>query len=46
MNLTRLRSFNWTTHIKHIAQEYASKLKLGDQDIINILFSNNNTGKN
>lgn len=42
MNLTRMRdNFNWTSYIKPIAHKYRNKLSLFDQDIINIIISNN-----
>jgi hypothetical protein len=41
MNLTRMRAFQWTTHIQPITERYARKLHLFDQNIINIILSNN-----
>ncbi|XP_063875952.1 uncharacterized protein LOC135108970 isoform X2 [Scylla paramamosain] len=47
MNLTRVRAFEggWTENIIPIMEEYKTKLKLADQDILNILFSNETTAK-
>ena len=38
MNLTRLRNFEFEKKIFKIFQKYKKVIKLGDQDLINILF--------
>lgn len=38
MNLTRMRDFNWQSHVIPIYEKYKYKITWGDQDIINIIF--------
>ncbi|XP_064602399.1 glucoside xylosyltransferase 1-like [Liolophura sinensis] len=38
MNLTRMRKFDWLTHVLKYYQEYKMKITWGDQDVINIIF--------
>lgn len=44
MDLNKMREFNWVDQLKPILKKYKSRLLLGDQDIINIIFSKQ-TGK-
>ncbi|CDW60254.1 glucoside xylosyltransferase 1, partial [Trichuris trichiura] len=39
MNLTRMRAFSWTTHLYPLLEKYKYNITWGDQDLINILFS-------
>lgn len=41
MNLTRIRQFDWQNQIVATYNVYKSKLKLHDQDIVNIIFHEN-----
>ncbi|KAJ8050732.1 Glucoside xylosyltransferase 2 [Holothuria leucospilota] len=38
MNLTRMRNFKWSNRIIPLYWEYKSRLRLADQDLINLLF--------
>lgn len=38
MNLTRMRAFQWESHLAPIYEKYKQKITWGDQDILNILF--------
>ena len=38
MNLTRMRTFDWTNKIIPLYREWKTKITWGDQDLINILF--------
>lgn len=38
MNLTRMREFQWESHLPPIYEKYKQKITWGDQDILNILF--------
>lgn len=38
MNLTRMREFQWESHLAPIYDKYKQKITWGDQDILNILF--------
>ncbi len=44
MNLEKMRQFNWINHVLDSEKQYSKKLKLFDQDLINIVF-HNHTGK-
>lgn len=39
INLTRMRNFGWVSRMGSLLDEYEDRLILGDQDLVNILFS-------
>ncbi|CAN8028470.1 unnamed protein product, partial [Ixodes persulcatus] len=39
INLTRMRNFGWVSRMVSLLDEYEDRLMLGDQDLVNILFS-------
>uniref|UniRef100_A0A147BBX0 UDP-D-xylose:beta-D-glucoside alpha-1,3-D-xylosyltransferase n=1 Tax=Ixodes ricinus TaxID=34613 RepID=A0A147BBX0_IXORI len=39
MNLTRMRNFGWVSRMELLLEEYEDQISLGDQDLVNILFS-------
>ncbi|KPM05585.1 glycosyltransferase-like protein [Sarcoptes scabiei] len=41
MNLTKMRQFDWIKRTEEIYQNFRNKIVWGDQDIINIIFSEN-----
>ncbi|KHJ42891.1 glycosyltransferase, family 8 [Trichuris suis] len=44
MNLTRMRAFSWSSHMYPLLEKYKYNITWGDQDLINILFSENEDG--
>lgn len=38
MNLTRMRAFDWQSHLAPTYEKYKLEIVWGDQDIINIIF--------
>ena len=45
MNLTRMRQFNWSSHIEPISRKLDGRVKLFDQNVIDAIINDNNTGK-
>lgn len=41
MNLTRMRNFNWGSRMEPLLEQYGSRLKWADQDIVNVIFNEN-----
>ncbi|KAM7287505.1 glucoside xylosyltransferase 1-like [Ixodes scapularis] len=39
MNLTRMREFDWVSHMEALLKEYEGRIPWVDQDLVNILFS-------
>ncbi|CAN7947415.1 unnamed protein product [Ixodes pacificus] len=39
MNLTRMRNFDWVSRMALLMEEYAGRIPLADQDLMNILYS-------
>ncbi|KAM7287466.1 glucoside xylosyltransferase 1-like, partial [Ixodes scapularis] len=39
MNLTRMRNFRWVSRMGPLLEEYEDRIFLGDQDLVNIMFS-------
>ncbi|XP_042145118.1 glucoside xylosyltransferase 1-like [Ixodes scapularis] len=39
MNLTRMRNFHWVSRMGPLLGEYEDRIFLGDQDLVNIMFS-------
>ncbi|EEC16465.1 hypothetical protein IscW_ISCW012809 [Ixodes scapularis] len=41
MNLTRMRNFAWGSRMEPLLEQYGSRLKWADQDIVNVIFNEN-----
>ncbi|CAN7948075.1 unnamed protein product, partial [Ixodes pacificus] len=41
MNLTRMRKFAWGSRMEPLLEQYGSRLKWADQDIVNVIFNEN-----